>query len=662
MTWWKNNNLRLVQNNLRETDADMDVDLLIRELKDFNANTLMMNAGGIFAFYPSKLPYQYVTPCLKKDLLAETIEKAHANNIRFIARFDFSKAHESIFRKRPEWFYRSREGSEINYSGIVHTCLNGGYQQQYSLDILQEVLTGYDVDGVFFNMFGYQNWDYSGNYYGICYCGSCRMRFMVMYGMELPDNEDRNSDLYQAYRKFQEETSIDMLDKIHSRIKRLNPDAAICTYHTHKVDIVRHESNTALGRSHPKWLYSAAENVMPIAGSYKDKLSSNCSINAINLTYRFTGVSEYETEIRLYENIANGSGLDFCIIGAFEGYPDHANMEKTKNVFRFHKENEGLFGHFKSEAEVVLVKPSPSNRDSQQEYLGVFKMLKEDHILFDVVKQGRLSHIADTQAKTVVLPGVAALTDEELSVLIALQARGVHIVATGGSLTGQQEALSRLFAVELEGIMEDTTSAYVRIDDKRRFPKLQKRDWVIVNGPFAIMRHNADSVKKLPLIAPSSFGPPERAYGHKQTAWYGLGITAAAGREGQGAYISWNVGELYYRHGFADHKQIVTGVIEELHEGKRRLVTNAHSSVEITFHGLPDGTYLLQLLNLSGFNGMTYDAPIPICGIEAELYGLDGISLARDLTGAAAMQLEKRDERLIVRIAELQAYAAFHLS
>ncbi|MBD2869448.1 family 10 glycosylhydrolase [Paenibacillus arenilitoris] len=661
MAWWTGNKLRLVQNNLRETDADLDADLLVKELKEFGANMLMMNAGGIFAFYPSKLQYQYVTPYLKKDLLAETIEKAHANDIRFIARFDFSKAHESIFEARPEWFYRTKSGGEVNYFGIVHTCLNGGYQQRYSLDILEEVLTGYDVDGVFFNMFGYQNWDYSGNYYGICYCGNCRKRFMDMYGLELPHNEDKRSERYVAYRKFQEETAMYILDTIHGHIKRLKPEVAICTYHPHKVDIVRHESNTALGRPHPKWLYSAAENVMPIAGSYRDKLTSNCSINAIDLTYRFTGVSAYETEIRLYENIANGSGLDFCIIGAFEGYPDQANMEKAKNVFRFHQEREALFGQFLSEADVVLVKPSASMRDARQEYLGVFKMLKEEHMLFDVVLQERLPHIAGTGAKVVVLPGIEALTDEELGVLTGLRGRGVHIAATGGALAGCREALASLFDAEQDGGMEDTTAAYVRVDDKAMFPALSKREWVIVNGRFAFMRYGGDAEKMLPMVAPSTFGPPERAYGHELTERYGLGFTDAAEGRGRGAYIAWNVGELYYRHGFADHKQIAAGVIDKLLGGDRRLTTNAHPSVEMTFHGLPDGTYLLQLINLSGFNGVTYEAPIPMSGILTELTGIRGLSKADNLNGGGEARIEERDGRIIVRLAELHTYGAYHL-
>lgn len=663
MTWWSDNTLRLVQNNLREIDADMDIDLLMKQLKELDANVLMMNAGGIFAFHPSKLQYQYVTPYLKKDLLGEAIKKAHENGMRFIARFDFSKAHESIFQQRPEWFYRSKDGREVNYFGIVHTCLNGGYQQQYSLEILTEVLTQYDVDGVFFNMFGYQNWDYSGNYYGICYCDSCKTRFKEMYDMELPDNEDRHSERYRSYREFQEKTSVEILEKIHAHIKRLKPDAAISTYHPHKVDIVRHESTTSLTRPHPKWLYSAAENIMPINGSYEGKLVSNCSINAIDLTYRFTGVSRYETEVRLYENIANGSGLDFCIIGAFEGYPDKENLESVAKVFRFHKQYEHLFGRFQSMADVVLVKPSSSSiRNSQKEYLGVFKMLKEAHITFDVMKQERLERLTGSNARLIILPGIERLSEQELRMIEAAQSRGMSVLATGGALASQESALEVLFAAKPGEWIEDTTASYVLTDDKEMFPELKQREWVIVNGPFAAVEFAADAALKLRYIEAASFGPPERAYGHKLTAYYGLGITPPRKEgSGLGAYIAWNVGELYYDQGFADHKQIVLGAIDHGLHGTRTLSTSAHPSVEMTFNQLPDGSYMLQLLNLSGFNGVTYEEPLPMNELEVRLSGIDSVKAVHVLGDASAAVLEQDDQAVKLFIPRLETYAAYHL-
>ncbi|PAD80048.1 alpha-amylase family protein [Paenibacillus campinasensis] len=662
MTWWSSNRLRLIQNNLREVDANMDVDALIHQLKQLEANVLMMNAGGIFAFYPSRLRYHYVTPYLKKDLLGEAIAKAHANGIRFIARFDFSKAHESVFRQRPEWFYRTREGREVNYYGIVHTCLNGGYQQRYSLDILTEVLSSYDVDGVFFNMFGYQNWDYSGNHYGICYCDNCRTRFREMYGLQLPEPEQQDDFVYRKYREFQEITAMEMLDTIHDHIKALNPQTAISTYHPHKVDIVRHESATALNRASSKWLYSAAENVMPISGSYDDKLSSNCSINAIDLTYRFTGVSRYETEIRLYENLVNGSGLDFCIIGVFEDYPDMDNMDSVAKVFRFHKKHEHLFGSFSSMADVVLVKPPASERDSYTEYLGLFKMLKESHILFDVISQNRLEQLRRSRARVVVLPGITRTTAEELDVLLEARDGGKHILATGAALSAQTTALSRLFGTSVDTIIADTTASYMVVDDKAMYPELERKQWVIVQGPFAVLHPGSQASAKLPYMAPSSFGPPERAYGHELTDRYGLVLFGnTTDSKGMGAYMGWNVGRLYHDHGFADHKYIVCGAIRHLLNGTATLRARAHPSVEINLHRLPDESYMLQLLNLSGFNGSTYEAPIDMHDIEIQLRGIGQVDHVEALVDGQTAELQRDENLIALKIPKLGVYAAYHL-
>jgi hypothetical protein len=141
MKWWNKNNLRLIQNNLRETDGGTDARRLVEQAVEFGANTLMINTGGVVAFYPTGLEYHYKSPYLKGDLIGELLRECNANGLRFFARFDFSKAHESIYAVHPEWFYQSPKGEAINYNGMVHTCVNGYYQQEYSLKIIGDVLS-----------------------------------------------------------------------------------------------------------------------------------------------------------------------------------------------------------------------------------------------------------------------------------------------------------------------------------------------------------------------------------------------------------------------------------------------------------------------------------------------------------------------------------------
>jgi hypothetical protein len=665
MTWWSTNQLRLIQNNLRETDANLDVDQLIQELQQFNTNVLMMNAGGIVAFYPSTLEYQYISSSLTIDLLEETIAKAHAAGMRFIARFDFSKAHESIYAKRPEWFYRTKTGNAVNYNGIVHTCLNSYYQQEYSLLMIDEVLSKYPVDGVFFNMFGYKTQDYSGREYGLCYCESCRTRFRDMFDRALPEQANESDPNFDSYKQFQEITTRDMLDRIHDFVKAKNPDVAISTYHHHKVDIIRKESNTALTRSHPVWLYSASENVMSVENSWADKLVSNCSINAIDLQYRFTSVSKYETQIRLYENIAAGSGLDFCIIGQFDDYTDRGSFQSVKEIFQFHRDNEHYFGNLRPVSDVVLIKPNGMNKSASREYLGVFKMLKEHHLMFEVVEQDAFQSDFEISngVRAVIIPGLPTMEPDQIYVLAQLRESGIHLVATGRALHNNPQGLKQLFGAKYEDVLEQTDAAYVQVDDRSLFPSFVDRDWLIVSGKFGYVSYDQANVSSfeahLPLVAPSTFGPPERAYGHQQTAHAGLGIIHYQDGAGKAFYYPWSIGELYYKHGYEDHKLVLTDVLdgmlsaelsgrlgvapgatlsEKLGTNKLlnvalsgglnedallgpSLVTDAPLSVEMFLHELPDGSTILQLINLSGFNGVTYHKPLPIRDIHVKLRG-----------------------------------------
>ncbi|MNE93138.1 hypothetical protein D3C80_1909450 [compost metagenome] len=92
---------------------------------------------------------------------------------------------------------------------------------------------------------------------------------------------------------------------------------------------------------------------------------------------------------------------------------------------------------------------------------------------------------------------------------------------------------------------------------------------------------------------------------------------------------------------------------------------------------------MLQLLNFSGFNGMTYEDPIPFGGIEVRFQGWpDGISeTCEELSPPAALAAAARtastvqsgqdakataewrleDGAAVLVIPNLASYAAFHL-
>lgn len=661
MNWWQKNNLRLIQNNIMETDADMDVDKLIERLKSLSVNVLMLNTGGLMAFYPTELEYQYKSPYLKRDLIGEVVQKCHDNDMRYVARFDFSKAHKSIYEKHPEWFYKSKDGRIVDYNDMVHTCVNGYYQREYSLKIIKEAITRYPVDGIFFNMFGYQTRDYSNNYYGICHCDGCKTRFKEMFGEELPEKEDINDKVYLDYLRFKDITVREMLDNIHDLVKGINEDIAISTYTDYKVDMERKESNSAVDRPYPIWLYSASENVKSVEDTWTDKTISNCVINAVDIFYRFMGVSKYLVQNRLYESIASGSGLDFCIIGVFEGYPDEENFDVVKEIYSFHKDNEKYFGNFTSLAKIALIKPDKALvHDSEVEYLGIFKMLKEQHILFDVICQSHMNNLQDNIGKyeLVILPSFELLNDEKI--VSVIRNNGINILVTNPSFKEESEnsnCYNEILGGQFETILSQNRSAYFETSDKNIFKRFSKRNWVFLDEKLAVFKYEKDNINLLPYVVPARYGPPERCGGHVVSDYYGASIKNSGSRN----IISmpWQIGYLYYKYGYEDHKNILLDLVDYVMEGKYNLLTDTPKNIEVFFDKYDGKNYLLQLLNLSGFNGTTFYEPNDIYDISITLKALGNKFTVKSLKKDVDFNIEQVGQDLHIYLKKIKDYCAF---
>jgi hypothetical protein len=186
--WWMEEPVRLLQTNLRETDSTLDARRLVTQVAEFPANTLLFNLGGIVAQYPTRVAFHYASPHLPpgRDLFGEVLKEAHERGLRVIGRFDLSKTQQPVFEARPAWFFKRTDGEPVIYNGLYATCINGGYYREQALKILAEALERYEVDGLFFNMFGNPAADYSGHPMGPCQCDACRARFQARYGRPLP--------------------------------------------------------------------------------------------------------------------------------------------------------------------------------------------------------------------------------------------------------------------------------------------------------------------------------------------------------------------------------------------------------------------------------------------------------------------------------------------
>jgi len=139
--------------------ARMQPEKITAEIEQWGANALVMNAGGIYSWYHSEVPFHNINEYLPKDydLLEAIVAACHKHGIRVFGRFDFSKAVDWTWQHHPEWFARNPDATPRIYgkerpgtwSLLMGTCVNGGYwNEEVDVPVRQEALKKYDLDGI----------------------------------------------------------------------------------------------------------------------------------------------------------------------------------------------------------------------------------------------------------------------------------------------------------------------------------------------------------------------------------------------------------------------------------------------------------------------------------------------------------------------------------
>ncbi len=181
------------QTNITEKDPiRYDIDWWRGYWKRTQVQAVIINAGGIVAYYPSKFPLHHRAEFLgDRDLFGELTKAAHADGIFVMARMDSNRTDEDFFKAHPDWFARDVNGQPYRAADKYVACINSPYYDDYLPDVLREIIERSRPDG-----FTDNSWAGLGRE-SICYCDNCTRQFQAQTGTALP----RKADWYdQAYR------------------------------------------------------------------------------------------------------------------------------------------------------------------------------------------------------------------------------------------------------------------------------------------------------------------------------------------------------------------------------------------------------------------------------------------------------------------------------
>ena len=121
--------------------ARYDIEWWRQHWKRTGTQGLVINAGGIVAYYPSRFALQYRAQYLKdRDLYGELTRAAHADGIAVLARMDSNRAHEKFYRAHPDWFAVDASGRPYRADDRYITCIDSPYYEEYLPEVLREII------------------------------------------------------------------------------------------------------------------------------------------------------------------------------------------------------------------------------------------------------------------------------------------------------------------------------------------------------------------------------------------------------------------------------------------------------------------------------------------------------------------------------------------
>jgi hypothetical protein len=515
------------------------------------------------------------------------------------------------------------EDERIINTSMYAVSINAPYVQQKAFEIVQEVLDTYPVDGIFLNMPGYQTSNaYEGKYYGIDQNGYEKTAFAAFSnGLALPVEENKNDSVYRKYLAFKKQTTEAWSKKLYELVKKKSGNIAICTYTDKYVDIIRHESQSGMP---PYWPYTASDNVGNASNTFPDHIISNASIQQVSFQSRFNAAEPAEVAIRLYENIANGSGLDMSMMGDMRGYEDMRNFETIRRIYGFHKKHEAYFGRYNSVAKTLIISPGawPSG-EAMQEYRGIQLMLHEAHIPFDILEDAQVANRAGKlkDYSLIILPDITGLDQPSITTLKNACAEGAVLLATNHALTNDSAVLRDVFGASITKADNDGAGNYLDVSDHVTFKRLSLQTMVLWRYNLGLYDLTKADTCCCPVLSKGRPGPPEIVGGHEPTGYYAASIKNYG--KGKAVLLPINIGRLYYNYGYTEHKNIVLDIIDHVYPAAGKLLqTNAPERIElipklysrntIGSDNQAPGGMLLHCINITGFSGNSFLQPLPV--------------------------------------------------
>ena len=450
---WYKRVTRWGQVNITEKDpSQYDIGWWRKFWKRTQTNGVIVNAGGIVAYYPTRIPLHYQPEYLQgRDLFGDLCKAAHEDGIAVFARMDSNRANEEFYKAHPDWFAIDASGKPYRAGDLYITCINGPYYNEHIPSILTEIATLYHPEG-----FTDNSWSGLGRD-SICYCNNCKKSFKDKTGNDIPQAKNWDDRVYREWIKWNYDRRLEIwdlnnrttkaaggVDCIWSGMNSGSPGDQSRSFRDLKriceraeILMLDHQARSDAGGFQDN--SETGKLVHGMLGWNKLAPESMAQYQASRPWFRLASKPAAEARMWMLAGIAGGIQPWWHMISAY--HEDRRLYKTAEPVLKWHKTNEEYLINREPIATVGLVWSQQNvdfyGRDNAQELIelpwrGMTHALIKARIPYLPVHADDIDRDAK-KFSVLILPNVGSMSNEQSASIRRFVENGGGLIATGSS-------------------------------------------------------------------------------------------------------------------------------------------------------------------------------------------------------------------------------------
>jgi hypothetical protein len=628
---WFDRPMRWAQLTLVEDDpGKYDLSFWLDYFRRTHSDAACLSAGGCVAYYPTKVPLHYRSKWLgNTDAFGDLVAGCRKLGMTVIARTDPHAAHQDVFDAHPDWIAVDAEGKKRRHWAMPElwvTCALGPYNFEFMTEVTREIVSLYKVDGIFSN-----RWAGSG----MCYCEHCQANFKAASGLDLPRTNNPQDPARRAHSAWRQQRLFELWHLWDGEIQKVSPAAryipnsgggALADLDMKTIGdlapILFADRQARSGLAAP-WAngkngkeYRSTMGRKPIGGIWSV---------GVEEAYRWKDSVQNGPEIRLWmiDGIANGLRPWFT---KFSGtLHDKRWLPVIEDLYGWHYRNERYLRNEEPLARVAIVYSqqtaqhyggTQARQRVEDHTLGYYQALIEARIPFEMVHDRLLDPAHINLFRVLVLPNIAALSDQQCGQLRDFVARGGGIVATHETSLYDEVGVRRkdfgladLFGASYDGAVDARMqNSYLTIAAKHPLVAGLEDAERIINGVSRVHTRTTAAYPNPPLTLIPSYPdlPMEEVYPRVAKTDIPEVFARESGK-GRVVYFPWDIDRTFWEVLSTDHFKLLRNAVDWAADEPRPVDVVGPGILDVTFWRQKD-SLTVHLVNLT--NPMMMKGPV----------------------------------------------------